>query len=263
MMKFKSVAAAAATALLVTATGASAAIVTFAQFTNASGGRNVRWVNNGTSGTNGTGGRLYTTATAVGTSPANTATMFSFVQAPLAGLGMIPANFFMDITVASGNAATASGTTRIQAIPTGSFSFTTTAPVVLGTTVFAPGSNLLTGVFTGGTISGSGTSGSFFGDTSGSTLTYTSDFLFFGLTADRDFAMGLTSITQPLFRSTAGGPKALRSFRAFANGSFASNPAPIPFGTIPEPQVWGLMVVGFGLVGVQVRRRRQAPVVTA
>jgi hypothetical protein len=262
-MKIKSVATAIAAALLVTATGASAAIVTFAQFTNASGGRNVRWVNNGTNGLNGTGGRFYTTSSPTGTAPANSAAMFSFVQAPLAGLGMISANFFMDITVASGNAATASGTTRIQDVPTGVFSFTTTAPLVFGMTVFAPGSNLLTGTFTGGTISGSGSSGSFFGDTSGSTLVYTSDFLNFSLTADRDFAMGLTSITQPLFRSTAGGAKALRSFRAFANGGFASNPAPTPFGAIPEPQVWGLMVVGFGLVGVQVRRRRQAPVVTA
>lgn len=262
-MKIKTTATAIAAALLLTATGASAAIVTFAQFTNSSGGRNVRWVNNGTNGVNGTGGRLYTTASPTGTVAANSAASFSFVLAPLSGLGMIPANFFMDITVASANPATASGTTRIQAVPTGSFSFTTTAPVFFGNAIFAPGSNLLSGTFTAGTISGSGTSGSFFGDTSGSTLVYTSDFLNFSLTADRDFAMGLTSITQPLFRSTAGGAKALRSFRAFANGGFASNPAPIPFGAIPEPQVWGLMVVGFGLVGVQVRRRQHAKVVVA
>lgn len=265
MSKVKTIAVSVAAALLVSATSASAMITTFAQFVNASGGRNVRWVNNGTgpaaTATNGTGGRLYTTASGTGTAPAAANTLFKFEQAPLSILGFIPSTFFMDIIVPSGNPAMLMGSTLVQDIPSGGFSFLTSVPVTIGSTTFATGSNLLTATFMMSSIDGSGSAG-FYGNTSMATMTFTSDFLDFSGTTDRDFSMGMTSITPTLFRSTVGGPKALRSFRAFANGSFSSNPAPVIPG-IPEPEVWGLMVVGFGLVGLQVRRRNRPAVVVA
>lgn len=261
MSNVKNIAVAVAAAVLVSATSASAMITTFAQFVNASGGRNVRWVNNGTNGTNGTGGRLFTTASGTGTAPANSAALFMFEQAPLSGLGFIPANFFMDITVASGNPATSSGSILMQPIPMGGFSFTNSVAVTIGSTTFAAGSNLLTATFTMAVIDGSGSSG-FYGNTSMAVLNYTSDFLDFTNTNNRDFSMALTSVSPTLFQSIAGGPKALRTFRAFANGSFSSNPAPV-IPSIPEPEVWGLMVVGFGMVGVQIRRRKRTPTVVA
>jgi hypothetical protein len=261
MAKVKKFAVSVAAALLVSATSASAMITTFAQFVNASGGRNIRWVNNGTSATNGTGGRLYTTASGTGTAPAASNVLFKFEQSPLSLLSFIPSTFFMDITVASGNPATAMGTTLVQPIPMGGFSFLTSVPIMVGSTTFAPGSNLLTATFTMASVDGSGSAG-FYGNTSMASMTYTSDFLDFSGTTDRDFSMGLTSITPTLFQSVVGGPKALRTFRAFANGSFSSNPAPmIP--SIPEPEVWGMMVVGFGLVGLQIRRRKLPVTVVA
>ncbi|MFN3590814.1 MAG: PEPxxWA-CTERM sorting domain-containing protein [Thermaurantiacus sp.] len=31
--------------------------------------------------------------------------------------------------------------------------------------------------------------------------------------------------------------------------------------TVPEPQTWGMMIIGFGFVGFMVRRRRAAPAI--
>ena len=46
------------------------------------------------------------------------------------------------------------------------------------------------------------------------------------------------------------------------SGSFslASPPAPIP--SVPEPAIWGMMIVGFGLIGGAVRYRRRSATVT-
>ena len=35
----------------------------------------------------------------------------------------------------------------------------------------------------------------------------------------------------------------------------------VPSGAVPEPSVWGLLLAGFGMVGISVRRRRQSAVV--
>jgi hypothetical protein len=269
MIKLKTLAAASVVSLMLAATGASAAITTFAQFAPRTSARNLRWVNNGTctpaatcNATNGTGGRLYTTATGTATAPGNAPVNFQFLQPGLVGLGAISANFFMNVTVPSGNPATLSGTTLGQALPTGGFSFTSTAPITIGSVTFAAGTNLLSATFTNGRIGGSATSGSFIGNSSIGTLLYTSDFLDFTSVLATDFSMSLTSISPSLFRSTTGGAKALRTFRAFSNGSFSSDPAPIVVG-IPEPEMWGLLVVGFGLVGLQVRRRNRTASVAA
>ena len=262
MSKFKFILGAGIVATMMSATAANAVITTFAQFSAGNAARNVRWVNSGTTKTStanntssGTGGWFYSTSSATANAPGISAVNFEFLQPALASLGIISANFFMDVTVAPPAPATTVGAFKIQNVATGSFSFTSTSAYTVGATTYAAGSNLLTGTFSNSTIFGTSTSGSF----SGTTVTYTSDFLSFGATNDRDFAMSLTSITPVIFASTG---KALRSFRAVAGGSFSSEPAPI-INAVPEPQVWGLLVVGFGMVGVQVRRRARQTVVAA
>lgn len=261
MTKLKSLVAAGAVALALSGTAANAAITTFAQFSAITSAPNVRWVNNGTTTSNGTGGRFYTTTNGTATAPGAVAVKFDYLAPILAPLGQINANFFMDITVAN-TPATASGANRIQDIPSGGFSFTSTQSFTVGSTFYAAGSNLLTGTFTSGQIFGTQTSGSFSGNSVDGTLIYTSDVLDFTNTISRDYSMSLTSITPSLFRGTVPTARALRTFRALATGSFSSDPAPI-VNAIPEPQIWGLMVVGFGLVGVQVRRRSRQSAVAA
>ena len=191
--------------------------------------------------------------------PGNVAVHFEYLQPSLAALGRINANFFMNITVPSGNPATASGVFRIQNIPSGGFSFLSTQAFTIGATNYTVGTNLLTGTFTSGTIFGSQTSGSFSGNDDDGVLTYTSDVLNFSNTINRDFSLSLTSITPTIFRSSA--TRALRTFRAVATGQFSSDPAPIVTAAVPEPKVWGMMVLGFGLIGVQFRRRSVRSVV--
>jgi len=38
---------------------------------------------------------------------------------------------------------------------------------------------------------------------------------------------------------------------------------PAPGGSVPEPQVWNLLITGLGLVGVQMRRRSRQTAVSA
>jgi hypothetical protein len=49
--------------------------------------------------------------------------------------------------------------------------------------------------------------------------------------------------------------KSLKSTRGVGSATFSTDIAPRVEG-VPEPQVWGLMIVGFGMVGVSLRRRK-------
>ena len=165
----------------------------------------------------------------------------------------------MDVIVPSGNPATNAAGVLTQSLPVGSFSFTSKTALVHNSITYAAGSNLLSGTYTNAKLIGSGTSGGVFGNTSLGSLVFTSDFLNFSNTTIRDFSISVTSINAPLFQSLAGNGKALRTFRGFTTGSFSTEP---PVG-VPEPQVWGLLVIGFGLIGVQVRRRNHRTAVAA
>ena len=90
-------------------------------------------------------------------------------------------------------------------------------------------------------------------------MTFTSDFLDFTPTIERDLSISLSSILPSLSAST-GANKALKSFKAVAGGQFSSDPAPLINGlvVVPEPGVWMMMIAGFGLVGVSARRRGRA-----
>ena len=247
---------------LASATPSAAVISTFAQFEAIGTRGQTYWKNNGTTSSNGTGGTIYTTNTPTSTTPGSRLVRFSFLQPSIAPyVTSLTASYTLFASVAATPAQLLAGF-LIQPGISGSFSFVTTAPLTIGATFYATGSNLLSGTFTQAAIFGpaNGTAGSFSSSTSsGATITYTSDFLNFSPTVERDFAISFTSISSPLARASAS--KALRTFRAFSTGSFSSDPAPLVT-AVPEPHVWGLMIVGFGMVGVQVRRRQRRVTVT-
>jgi hypothetical protein len=236
---------------------ADAAITTFADYKAIGTGSNIYWKNNGTSSSNGTGGSIYTLSSPSATTPGTTKISFSFLQPELAPyFTNVVANFTLLATVTNAPALTVGGF-KIQPSIVGSFSIKTTNAITIGSTTYAVGANLLTGVFTGGSVFGqnAGTSGSVSGSTTGgAAITYTSDFLSFAPTRDRDFSLSLTSIASPLASSSG---KALRSFRAVSTGSFSTDPAPTPLiGGVPESATWAMFIGGFGLMGASLRRRR-------
>lgn len=254
----------AAIASLASAVPASAVISTFAVFTPVNSARNVRWVNGtnkttaANSGNTSSSGFFYTTSSSTANAPGIADVNFEFLQLPL--LGMLDADFFMDVTVTSTPAQVLSGI-FIQQVMTGSFSFTSKNAFTIGMNNYAAGTNLLTGTYTNAAIVGTSSSGSFAGNNTnpGSLLAFTSDVLDFTNVSDTDFSMNLTSLTPSFARLNS--TTALRSFRAVAGGAFSSDPEPLA--PVPEPEVWALLVVGFGLVGVQVRRRARRASVAA
>ncbi len=250
-----------AAAGLFAAMPAQAVITTFAAYEGINTTPGVRFQNDGTNSSNGTGGSLYTISTPTGTTPGSRNVKFSFLQAALSPfVSNVTASF--TLFGATTSPAQTAFSFKIQPNITGGFSFLSTSVITVGSHVYAAGSNLLSGTFTDVTIAGqnNATSAGFGGSTGGgAVITFTSDFLTFAPTGDKDFSISLTSLT-PVLTATAG--KALRSFRAYSTGSFSSDPAPMING-VPEPSVWGLMIIGFGMVGIQTRRRSGNKAVTA
>lgn len=254
------------------ATPAAAVVTTFASF-NASTTGNIFYANNGTGGSNqtyrsnGTGGTISTTNSAFNVRPAQAVpgaapVTFSFLNNSLSPfVTNLPAAFTLSATVANSPIVTFSGF-KVMENFSGNFSFLTTSAMTIGSVTYAAGSNLLSGTFSTATIFGptGGTSGSFSSSTISSSISYTSDFLSFTNTTDRDLALTLTGITSLATGVNRGlnnvNGNAFRSFRGTATGSFSSDPAPLVLNTVPEPQTWGLMILGFGMVGVASRRRK-------
>lgn len=262
MTSLKTLISATALGVALAAVPAQAVVTTFATFSASGPGANVRLVNSGTS-TATTRATLYTTATPSGGVQASRNVVFSFLQSGFGGVVTnVTASWNLLAATTPGTVAELNAGNYTQASFAGSMSFLSTQDITVNDTFFAAGSNLLTVAFTDAAITGRqlGSSGALAGSTTGgANILYTSDFLDFSLVQNSDFALNLTSIQSVLFAvSSAGTPvRALRSFRAVAGGSFASDPAPI-IPSVPEPEMWGLMVVGFGMVGVQVRRRSRA-----
>ncbi len=248
----------------VVAVPAGAVITTFATFSAPTSTDNFRYVASGNSNSRTTDGTFYTTHTGTSTTPGTVDVRFSFLESQFSAyITNATAAFTLSGTVAKGSPATSVGGFLVQPGASGSFSFLSTAAITVGGPFFVPhtyaaGSNLLSGTFTNGVISGSTSSGSASDSnvTTGSTVTFTSDFLNFTPTIERDLSISLSAILPNLAAGT-GANKALKSFRAVAGGQFSSDPAPLINGLaiVPEPGVWVLMVAGFGLVGVSTRRR--------
>lgn len=228
---------------IITATAATAEPITFAQFQQTAGADTFRVTN----GTGSTG-----TLSTIGAPIVN----FSFLRPAMqaAGLGNNDAIFNLTGTITTpANVMVLPGPDPInQLVDSGTLSFTRTTAASVGT---GARTNLLTISFTNAILTGSvgSTSGSLLASTPDSVLIFTSDFLNFDDTIARDFALALSSITGGgLGRANAS--ESLRAFTADATGTFSSDPAPLS--SVPEPAALGLM--GLGLVGLALRRRRKA-----
>ena len=154
--------------------------------------------------------------------------------------------------------------TYLQAFGAGTISFTRTAPVQLHTGNGRPNgparSNLLTVCFQSATLLAQLGTGSltFMANSPGDPLVYTSDFPNLGNATDYDFSLTLSapspsvtfaSITPALTNLT--GRRSFNTARTFVTGGFSAS-------SVREPGQWALLIAGFGLVGVSLRRRAAA-----
>lgn len=268
----------AAAAGLVAAAPANAVITPFASF-NASSAGNIVWRNNGTVPGNplnpnttytfnGTGGTLFTTSSAANVAPRNAVAggvgaTFTFLNALNPWVANVPAIFTLSATT-TGSAAQTFGPLKLQSVMTGSFSFISTGPITINNVVYTNPKNLLSATFQNLDIFGQsgGTSGTFGGSVAnGATIEFTSDFVNFPGSIDRDVSLSLSSILSLNNNVNVGlnntANRALRSFRATATGSFSADPTPGIIPSIPEPETWAMFVVGFGMVAINLRRRKK------
>lgn len=242
----------------------ASAVTTFATY-SATAGTNIRLVNSGNAVGRAQDAVVYSTSTASGTAPGAATVNFSFIASALAPfVTNVQALYTLNGTIAANTPAQSFNGTFFQNGFNGTFSFVTVAPITvqgvgLVTTTYAAGSNLLSGTFSNGTISGSGSAGGSAASGAPNTnISFTSDFLDFSSSTLFDRAQSLTA-TNPTFGLATNG--ALRSFRAVAGGSWSANPVPKAFAAVPEPASWAMLVMGFGIVGATVRRRRRVTVV--
>ncbi len=229
-------------------------IVKFADFSADPNGNNiiVRWDNAGS------GGSLFSITNPGDTVLGAAAVKFNFDLPSLSGLSNLSADYTLNVFAPGGNPAQNVGASLDQPGLQGSFSFIYTGPTtILNGHPIATGANLLSATFfNDGDITGkkNGTAGSIFASTeSGSVITYTSDFINFAGSTARDLSYTLNAV-KPGFGFAAG--NALNSFTAAETGEFA-------YAAVPEPATWAMSILGFGLLGATLRRRRTRTVATS
>jgi hypothetical protein len=248
-------ASATALAMSLAALAAPTHAAVIAQFTPNTNASDYRWINNGVSANNGTGGHFITVTGNTQTTAHGVATHFSFLDPALSALAFIPATFTVDATVASGHAASQNGSgVWTQTNLNGNFSFVYTGATVNnyhGSGInLIHNSNLLSGVFTDAWIQGAGGSGSAnVAFQNGGNATFHSDYRTFTNVdpTTEEFALNLLAVT-PNFGANAN--KALKTFRANGGGNFSAV-------GVPEPATWGLMIMGFGGMGLMLRNNRR------
>jgi len=247
---------------------ASAVIVTFSTFSSQTTKSNFDFVNSGMAGNRANDATFFSITKPGDKSSGAVLVQFSFLQA---NFGNAVQNVIASLTLAGAIATGApveasdhkKGTQFNQPILSETFSFTSTTDIKVDDKIFLAGSNLLSGVVDGAVLSGkfAGTSGSVAASTlDGAAITYTSDFLDFTNTVDRDLAFALTAAKTPFGANTIKPKKGqtanttLNSFRAVIGGQFSSDPAPII--TVVEPTNIALGVIGVSMIGFAIRRKR-------
>jgi hypothetical protein len=242
-----------AAASLSFAAGAHASTI-FANLSANSNGNTVQWTNDGAANS-GSGGTLSST---------NNDYSIKFFDGSAAG-HFLDAVFTITAT-ATNSPATFDGATYSQlGLDSGSFTIIA-ASNQFGVTV---GENLLSGTFNDAWIQGAGTQGGLaLTLANGGTATFTSAYENFSqvvsgsegftLTLGLPEGQGLPTISTdpglpiPPAGQTSTNGRALESFGANLNGTFNAT-----MGAVPEPATWGLMIMGFGGMGVMLRNRRR------
>jgi hypothetical protein len=111
---------------------------------------------------------------------------------------------------------------------------------------YSTGTNLLSGTFTNGQLSGQGPKGNIIAATNASSVTFTSAIPGALINSTkRDVTFSLSAVTPNL---GAIKDKALKSFSANANGQFDQG--------VPEPATWTMLILGMAALGAAARRRR-------
>jgi hypothetical protein len=222
----------------------AAALVTFGS-TIALSNDNVRYVRSTVVGVNS---ELYSTSSALAESLSPASIFFGATAALIGGLPLNAASTFT-LQASVPNLTGLSGAFSVTGVD-GSFSILSNVPVTIGPIT---SQLLLTAVFTNATFSGVvGSPGiTLSGDNVTGTIEYTSDFLDF--TNVLDTAFSFTGAATSNLEVGANGR--VRPFRGTVTGNFASDP--VPKVLVPEPETWAMLVLGFGLIGVSVRRRRK------
>ncbi len=168
---------------------------------------------------------------------------------PLDLTGMQDAHLSVDFFSTSGT--TGLGNDRIQGFGSGTITITRDVAAAEG---MGTKTNLLTVSFTNAELDASQNAGSFtFKSSANSSITYSSDFLDFSQVITKDFSLAFSGAS-PKF-SAALGSSAVNT-RFSGTGTFASDPAPLTF-SVPEASTWGMLVLGFGVVGAVVRTGRR------
>jgi len=239
---------------------ASATETTFASFSPVGSNPNVHLTNTGNALNRATDGTF--TSGSPATSSVNV--KFSFLLPGISDFVTdVAATYTLTASIATNTPAITGAGFAIQPGVAGSMTFVTqNAILVTGpgfvTHNYLAGSNLLTVVFSQAALAGQiGSHNLAFSDgtLSGGAVTFTSDFLDFSSTADRDFALSLTSLN-PVVGAATGVNKSLKSFSGSAGGQFASDPAALVNGAVPEPATWAMMLLGLLGIGLGLRGRR-------
>jgi hypothetical protein len=219
--------------------GAKADVVTFAQFQQQAAGNPFTFTNTGS------------TSTFTVNIPVKFEYLVNNGYTPLVPTGgVINAILTLNTTV-DGTASNSGGKKPFldQSMQSTSMTFTAVTPL-------AGRKNLLTISNSTGDITGfsGANSGNFTGDTTaGDVVTFSSDFLDFSNTINRDFALSFSSILPMLAQAQNG---YLANFTASGTGTFASDPAPINR-PVPEPSsVVTLGLGAFGLLALTARGRK-------
>jgi hypothetical protein len=263
-MKLTSIVGAMAAIGMTAATVPAQAVETaFASYSPIGAGTNVRFATSSNSPSRTQDATFYTIRTADQLAAGSQLVNFSLLEYRIAPfLSNVAAIWTTTSSVAPfSNVPSTPGAAFTQAGISGSFSFITTSDItvsggIFNTKTYLAGSNLLSGTFTSGTISSNigDTSALGLASTTGGTLVLTSDFLKFTDTISLTSEQFLSSISPALSSRNATSNKALNSFFAIASGTYLGDGVRLA-NTVPEPQTWALLVVGFGLVGLSMRRR--------
>ncbi len=227
-MKFRDITLTATTLAAAAALAAPAHAVTFADY-----------------GANNSNANMTFSDTSTGVAlTASAQTLFDFLTLG-AGYRDLSATYTFSAT--STDAPVQAGGLDIQTGLGGSFAFTYAGPA---TAKLTPGENLLSGTFSGASLSGQdfGSAGSvvdsIFG---GGDVAYASDILAFDPTSDESLSLALTSVLPNLH--IVGGK--LAGFNGVSTGNFAAGVLGAGGGGgVPEPASWALMLIGFAGVGV-------------